>query len=76
MLELKNINIKYGKKECIKNGNFKASPGMITGLYGESGTGKSSLLYALGMLSDQRYEYYYNNEKQILNEKEKSKFRN
>ena len=42
MIELKNINISFGKKECIKNGHFKAYPYQITSIIGESGTGKSS----------------------------------
>ena len=76
MIELKNINIHYDNKECIKNGHFIAFPNQITGLYGESGTGKSSLLYMIAMLSDQQCDYYYNNEKLILNNKEKQDFRN
>jgi ABC-type antimicrobial peptide transport system, ATPase component len=76
MIKLKNINIKFNKKECIRNGDFQAYNGQITGIYGESGTGKSSLLYILGMLSNQQHEYYYNNQKLVLNDKEKAEFRN
>jgi ABC-type lipoprotein export system ATPase subunit len=76
MIELRNINILFDRKECIRNGDFKAYPYQITGIYGESGTGKSSLLYILGMLSNQQHEYYYNNKQLILNDKEKAKFRN
>lgn len=61
MIELKNIQISYNKKECIKSGCFKAYSHQLTGIYGESGTGKSSLLYLIAMLSDQICEYYYNN---------------
>ena len=60
MLEIKNINISFDKKDCIRKGYFQAYDGQITGIYGESGTGKSSLLYILGMLSNQQHEYYYN----------------
>ena len=75
MIELKNINIRYDNKECIRNGNFVAYPYQITGIYGESGTGKSSLLYLIGMLSDQKCDYYYNNERLTLSHKEKAEFR-
>lgn len=75
MLELKNINIIYDKKECIRNGDFKAVSGNITGIYGESGTGKSSLLYVIGMLGQQKCVYYYNNELLEYNDKQKAKFR-
>jgi len=76
VIEIKNINIKFDKKECIRNGNFQAYPSQITGIYGESGTGKSSLLYVIGMLSDQPHDYYFNHEKLELSEKEKASFRN
>lgn len=68
MLEIKNINISFDKKECIRKGYFQAYDGQITGIYGESGTGKSSLLYILGMLSNQQHEYYYNEKKLKYNE--------
>lgn len=76
MIELKNINIHYDNKECIRKGHFIAYPNQITGLYGESGTGKSSLLYMIAMLSNQQCDYYYNNEELTLNNKEKQDFRN
>ena len=76
MIELRNIVISYDKKECIKNGHFIAYPNQITGIYGESGVGKSSLLYAIGMLSNQQYDYFYNNKLLNLNDREKAEFRN
>ena len=75
MLELKNIHISYKNKECVKNSDFIAYPYCITGIYGESGTGKSSLLYVLGMLSDQSCEYYYNGKKLVFDKKQKQEFR-
>lgn len=76
MIEIKNINIKFNKRESIKNGEFKAYSSQITGVYGESGTGKSSLLYIVGMLSNQQYNYYYNNGLLEYNNKKKTEFRN
>lgn len=76
MLQIKNINIKYNNKECIKNGHFIAYSSSITGIIGESGTGKSSLLYIIGMLSHQQYDYYYHHQLLKFNDKEKAKFRN
>ena len=71
MIELKNINISFGKKECIKNGHFKAYPYQITSIIGESGTGKSSLLYLVAMLTSKSCKYYYNGKLLELNEKDK-----
>lgn len=76
MIELKKINIAFGKKECIKNGNFIAYPHQITGICGESGTGKTSLLYLIGMISNHEHTYLYNNEILNLNNLEKENFRN
>ena len=76
MIELKNINISFGKKECIKNGHFKAYPYQITSIIGESGTGKSSLLYLIAMLTSKSCKYYYNGKLLEFNEKDKSNFRN
>ena len=75
MIELKEINISFGKKECIRNGHFIAYPFQITSIIGESGTGKSSLLYLIGMLSSKKHKYYYNNQLLELDEKQKFDFR-
>lgn len=75
MLELKNIHIAFGKKECIKKGHFIANCGEITVIVGESGVGKSSLLYLIGMLSNQSCDYYFNNQLCDFNQKQKEQFR-
>lgn len=75
MIELKDINIKFGKKECIRNGNFIAYSNQITGIYGESGTGKSSLLYLIAMLANHDL-YYYKYQLLKHDKKQRSKFRN
>lgn len=76
MIELRDIVISYDKKECIKKGHFIAYPNQITGIYGESGVGKSSLLYAVGMLSNQKLDYFYDNKLLNFNDREKAEFRN
>ncbi|MCD7892609.1 MAG: ABC transporter ATP-binding protein [Erysipelotrichaceae bacterium] len=75
MLELKNIHIQYHAKECITHGHFIAYPYQITSIIGESGTGKSSLLYLIGMLSNQSCDYYYNDELLAYDDKQKREFR-
>ena len=74
MLELKNINIRFNNKECIRNGHFVAYNSQITSIIGESGTGKSSLLYIISMISDFKCDYYYNNE--LISNTNKDEFRN
>lgn len=71
MINLKNINIKFNKRECIRNGEFIAYSSQITSIIGESGTGKSSLLYLIAMLSQQQCEYYYNQQLCHYNEKQR-----
>ncbi len=75
MIELKNIHIYYDHKECITDGDFVAYPYQITSVIGESGTGKSSLLYLIGMLSNQSCDYYYNGELLEYDNKQKKEFR-
>lgn len=71
MIELKNINISFEKKGCIKNGYFKAYPYQITSIIGESGTGKSSLLYLIAMLISKSCKYYYDGKLLKFNKKTK-----
>lgn len=75
MIELKDINIIFGKKECIREGHFIAYSNQITGIYGESGTGKSSLLYLIALLANHDL-YYYNYQLLKHDKKQRSKFRN
>lgn len=76
MLELNQIHISYDNKECIRNGHFVAYSQQITGIYGESGTGKSSFLYMIGMLCQQQCEYVYKKQILKLDTKQKEEFRN
>ena len=74
MIEIKNLNISYEKK-ILENVNFIAKNGQITLIKGQSGCGKTTLLYRIGLLSNQKnYEYIYNeipvhlsDEKQVSN---------
>lgn len=46
-LECKNLSITYGKKQILKDINFKISTNQIVSIVGSSGGGKSSLLKAV-----------------------------
>lgn len=59
IIKLENVNIKY-KNIIIKNGKIEIPSGEIVSIIGESGTGKTSLLYLLGLISSNRdYQYFY-----------------
>ncbi len=51
MIELKNIQKNYGKKQALKDVNLTIKPGEIFGLIGQNGAGKSTLLKMLGGLT-------------------------
>ena len=57
MIELKNIRVAYDKN-FLCEGNMVIYPNQITLLKGENGTGKTSLLYQLGLLTKICGEYY------------------
>lgn len=44
MIEIKNINFSYGKHKVFDNVTMNLEPGMIYGLLGQNGVGKSTLL--------------------------------
>ena len=44
MLEFKNISVRFGKKQVLKNVNFALRPHRLTVLVGRNGSGKSTLL--------------------------------
>lgn len=43
-VQLCNVDFSYGKEQILKNISFKFSPGKITGILGQSGSGKSTML--------------------------------
>lgn len=60
MISLNNIQISF-QEELIKNGTMKIYDGQITGIIGESGCGKTTLLQKIGLLDDlQDMEYIWN----------------
>lgn len=64
MIEIKNINIIYDSRQIIEESQIMIPRGVLTGISGESGSGKTSLFYIIGLISKFRgYEYYYNGEK-------------
>ena len=44
ILEYRNVDIHYGKKQVIENVLLSMKPGEILGIVGESGSGKSTLI--------------------------------
>lgn len=47
MIEIKNLSLKYGGREVLKDLNLNIDTGKIIGLVGENGTGKSTLMRVL-----------------------------
>lgn len=44
MLEIKNLNMSYGKNKVLKDVNIRVAPGQIHGLIGENSAGKTTLI--------------------------------
>lgn len=52
MLEIKNVNKKYGKQKALSNVSLTIPQGEIIGLFGENGAGKTTLMKSiLGFIS-------------------------
>ena len=52
ILEYRNVDIHYGKKQVIENVSLSMKPGEILGIVGESGSGKTTVIRAvLGLLA-------------------------
>lgn len=47
IIEITNLSFRYGKRLIMENVNFQINPGEFVSIKGESGTGKSTLLYLL-----------------------------
>lgn len=50
VLEVKNLNKKFGEREVLKDISFQVEEGKVTCLIGASGSGKSTLLRCLNLL--------------------------
>lgn len=63
MIELKNISITFDKK-LIEDASICLPDGQVTVITGESGCGKTSLLYLIGLLSsNSSYQYFFDGSK-------------
>lgn len=61
MLEVKNVEVKYGDFIAVKNLNFTIKPGEIFGLLGSNGAGKTTTFRVImGLLEPSKGEVLYN----------------
>ena len=74
MIKLNNISVKYDK-EIIHPCDISFEDGKLILIKGESGAGKTSLLYRIGCISKDIHFKYDVNGQLIKNEKEKEKLR-
>lgn len=75
MIELTNLEKKFGEKKVLDRFNLRIEAGEMIALVGESGSGKSTLLNILGLIEDfDSGEYLFLGEKNIkANTKKASK---
>lgn len=60
MIHIKNIQLSFPSKVLIESGNMEIPYGQITGIIGESGTGKTALLQEIGLLKkDCSFDYIF-----------------
>ena len=78
MIEVKNLDFKYGKINVLNKINFNVKNGEFLSIIGDSGAGKTTLLQLLGTLEKIQNGTIIINNKDIskLNEKELSNVRN
>jgi len=75
MITLRNINIQF-QKEIIRDGAVTVNDGQITSIIGASGSGKTSLLYLLGLLSSHECRYIFDGKDvDLRNDRECSHYR-
>lgn len=77
LLQIKNLSVKLGKKEVIKNLNLDIKRGEVVALVGESGSGKSTLARTImGFEKNIKGEIFFKDRRiDILNDREYSKIR-
>ncbi|MCR5196843.1 MAG: heme ABC exporter ATP-binding protein CcmA [Pseudobutyrivibrio sp.] len=66
MIEIKNINKKYGKHQVLHGVDFAVEPGQIVGILGENGSGKSTLLTILAGLQKPEAGFFNMDGKNLL----------
>ena len=67
MITIKKINVKF-EKSIFEDGEIIVNEGKVTTIMGESGVGKTTLLYMLGLISSEKNaEYYWDDKKVDLN---------
>ena len=78
MIDAKNINVKFGKRQILKDLNLKVKKGEYISIIGKSGAGKSTLLNVISTL-EKEYSgnvFYQNKDIRDYNDVEISKLRN
>jgi len=78
MIDAKNINVKFGKRQILKNLNLKVKKGEYISIIGKSGAGKSTLLNVISTL-EKEYSgnvFYENKDIRDYNDFEISNLRN
>lgn len=74
MIEISQVNIEYDRV-IIDNGSISIPSGKITLLKGESGIGKTALLYRIALMSDEQSFCFQYNHKDIKTLEDREKFR-
>ena len=78
MIDAKNINVKFGKRQILKDLNLKVKKGEYISIIGKSGAGKSTLLNVISTL-EKEYSgnvFYENKDIRDYNDFEISNLRN
>ena len=78
MIDAKNINVKFGKRQILKDLNLKVKKGEYISIIGKSGAGKSTLLNVISTL-EKEYSgnvFYENKDIRDYNDYEISNLRN
>ena len=78
MIDAKNINVKFGKRQILKDLNLKVNKGEYISIIGKSGAGKSTLLNVISTL-EKEYSgnvFYENKDIRDYNDFEISNLRN
>ena len=78
MIDARNINVKFGKRQILKDLNFKVNKGEYISIIGKSGAGKSTLLNVISTLEKEYLGnvFYENKDIRDYNDVEISKLRN